>query len=245
MDGKELQGHNLQKLLLLLNVVAAVSGYSPVSVSGFLGEQVVLPCTYKGNAPVSDLLVIWETAKGEILQKFITRNNDLTEQDPRFRNRTNLFKDQLGQGNWSVLISDLRESDQNQYLCDIHKRIAVGYIPEQTDIIHLSVTERDQTPVPTTPVPGVRSGFEFGIGIGVLVGFFAGVLLSGIVVCVFQKRQKWNCVQNRHSNNQNEGPNDVPLTCPGEARGLVTTTPEHQDGAAGEQNLLGTRTAQH
>ncbi|XP_041032721.1 matrix remodeling-associated protein 8-like isoform X1 [Carcharodon carcharias] len=354
-------GHNLQKLLLLLNVVAAVSGDSPVSVSGFLGEQVVLPCTYKGNAPVSDLLVIWETAKGEILQKFITGNNDLTEQDPRFRNRTNLFKDQLGQGNWSVLISDLRESDQNQYLCDIHKRIAVGYITEQTDIIHLSVTgdwsvsgflgeqivlpcsykgnvpvsdlqviwgisrseilhkfvdgnddlteqdprfrnrtklfkdqleqgnwsilisdlrksdkkmyecqiykkkeevhylvksdvvhlfvlERPETPVPTMSVPGVRSGFGFGIGVGVAVSFFAGVLLSGIVFCVFQRRPKWNCVQNRHSNNRNEGPNDVPLTgvsCPGEAWGLVTTAPEHQDGVAGEENLLGNGTLQH
>ncbi|XP_078061840.1 uncharacterized protein LOC144487638 [Mustelus asterias] len=58
MDGNELQGHTFHKLLLLLlllSVVAAVSGDSPVPVSGFLAEQVVLPCTYNGNVPVSDL----------------------------------------------------------------------------------------------------------------------------------------------------------------------------------------------
>ncbi|XP_078392079.1 uncharacterized protein LOC144674732 [Cetorhinus maximus] len=113
---------------------------SSVPVSGFLVEQVVLPCTYKGNVPVSDLLAFWDTTKSEILHKFIAGNDDLTEQDPRFRNRTNLFKDQLGQGNWSVLISDLKETDQNQYICHIYKRIAAAFVREQADIIHLSVT---------------------------------------------------------------------------------------------------------
>ncbi|XP_078392151.1 ICOS ligand-like [Cetorhinus maximus] len=140
----------------------SLPGDSSVPVSGFLGEQVVLPCTYKGNVPVSDLLAVWDTAKSEILHKFIAGNDDLTEQDPRFRNRTNLFKDQLGQGNWSVLISDLKETDQNQYICHIYKRIAAAFVREQTDIIHLSVTERVRTPVPNTPVPSTPvpiSGF--------------------------------------------------------------------------------------
>ncbi|XP_041032644.1 uncharacterized protein LOC121271025 isoform X2 [Carcharodon carcharias] len=220
------EAHNLQKLLLLLllNVVAAVSGDSPVPVSGFLGEQVVLPCTYKVNVPVSDLLVVWETAKGKILHKFIAGNEDLTEQDPRFRNRTNLFKDQLGRGNWPVLISDLRESDQNQYICDIYKWISVDYKWKQTDIIHLSVTDS-----------GLSTGARVGLGIGILV-FLAAVI--GFVIRKWQRR-------NRHSNNRNEASKDVPFTgvsCPGEGRGHVTTAPEHQDG---EENLVGNRTVQH
>ncbi|XP_078391676.1 uncharacterized protein LOC144673976 [Cetorhinus maximus] len=129
-------------------------GDSSVPVSGFLGEQVVLPCTYKGNVPVSDLLAVWVTAKSEILHKFIAGNDDLTEQDPRFTNRTNLFKDQLGQGNWSVLISDLKETDQIQYICHIYKRIAAAFVREQADIIHLSVTGESPTPPPSTPLPG-------------------------------------------------------------------------------------------
>ncbi|XP_078389662.1 uncharacterized protein LOC144671577 [Cetorhinus maximus] len=126
---------------------------------------------------------------------------------------------------------------------------------EFTELIPVTFGSDDVCPTPDPSVTpavdhqkqhntteGARPGF--GIGIGVTVGFFVGVLLSGIVVCVFQRRQKWN----RHSNNQNEATHDVPLTgvtCPGEARGLVTTAPEHQDGAAGEQNLLGNGTVQH
>ncbi|XP_041032655.1 uncharacterized protein LOC121271031 isoform X2 [Carcharodon carcharias] len=218
------------------------------SVSGFLGEQIVLPSTYKGNVPVSDLQVIWGISRSEILHKFVDGNDDLTEQDPRFRNRTKLFKDQLEQGNWSILISDLRKSDKKMYECQIYKKKEEVHYLVKSDVVHLFVLERPETPVPTMSVPGVRSGFGFGIGVGVAVSFFAGVLLSRIVFCVFQRRPKWNCVQNRHSNNRNEGPNDVPLTgvsCPGEAWGLVTTAPEHQDGVAGEENLLGNGTLQH
>ncbi|XP_067874658.1 V-set domain-containing T-cell activation inhibitor 1-like isoform X2 [Heterodontus francisci] len=152
MDRKTQQGPNLQKLLLLLlllNAVAAVSGYMPVSVSGFLGEQVVLPCIQKENVPVSDLQVIWWIFNRGILHRFIDGNDDLTLQDPQFRNRTNLFKDQLEQGNWSLMISDLRQSDQNEYRCEIQQRETPVFHQD----VHLFVTERARTPVPNTPVP--------------------------------------------------------------------------------------------
>ncbi|XP_072409698.1 butyrophilin-like protein 2 isoform X2 [Chiloscyllium punctatum] len=159
MAGQEQQGHSSQKLLpplllLLLNVVAAVSGNSPVPVSGYLREQVVLPCTYKRNAPVSDLQIIWGTLKREIVHKFVNGSDDLREQDPRFRNRTNLFKDQLEQGNWSVLISDLRETDQDEYQCQIYSRMEDHFRWEGVVSVHLSVTERAPTPALNTPVLG-------------------------------------------------------------------------------------------
>ncbi|XP_059497268.1 CD276 antigen homolog [Stegostoma tigrinum] len=141
VPGKEMQGHCSQKplpLLLLLSAVSAVSGDSPVSVSGFLGEQVVLPCIYKGKIPVSDLLVIWGRRKTEIVHKFVYGNDNLREQDTQFINRTNLFKDQLEKGNWSVLISVLRETDQDEYHCQIFCT-TVGVYWAQTEIVHLSV----------------------------------------------------------------------------------------------------------
>ncbi|XP_078060176.1 myelin-oligodendrocyte glycoprotein-like isoform X3 [Mustelus asterias] len=248
------KGHTFHKLLLLLlSVVAAVSdpyksfpGDSPVPVSGFLGEQVVLSCTYTGNVTISDLLVIWGTPKREFLHKFVNGKDDLTEQNPRFRNRTKLFRDQLEQGNWSVLLSDLRESDQNQYQCQIYKRMSAGFYWVQTDRVLLSVTERLPTPGPNTPVPGpgLPDRARVGLGIGILVAVV--FVVAGIGIYIFRKRQRRN--QNRHTIDQNEASNDVPLTevtCSGEARGLVTTAPEHQDGAAGEQNLLGNGTVQH
>ncbi|XP_060708491.1 CD276 antigen homolog isoform X2 [Hemiscyllium ocellatum] len=233
VPGKELQGHSSQKLLapllllLLLNVVAAVSGDSPVPVSGFLGEQVVLPCTYKGNVPVSDLLVIWRTEKEEILYEFVDGNDDLAQQDPRFRNRANLFKGQLEQGNWSVLISDLRETDQDVYQCWIQKRVGVLFYSEQSDSVDLSVKERAPTPGPNTHVsgPGVTTRARVGLGIGI-----AAVFVVGIVGYIVLKRQRRK--QNLH---KMAALNGDPLR-------EVTM---HQDGAAGEQNLLGNGAAQH
>ncbi|XP_067874629.1 V-set domain-containing T-cell activation inhibitor 1-like isoform X1 [Heterodontus francisci] len=210
MDGKVLQGPNLQKpllLLLLLNAVAAVSGYSPVPVSGFLGEQVVLPCIYKGNVPVSELQVIWWIFRNGVLHKFIDGNDDLTVQDPRFRNRTNLFKDQLEQGNWSIMISDLRQSDQNEYRCEIQQRETPVFHQD----VHLSVTERARTPVPDTPVPDTPVP-DPGLSTGAVVGLVIAILLlliAVIVLFIIRKKQRWNCVQNRYSINQNAASNDV------------------------------------
>ncbi|XP_059497235.1 uncharacterized protein LOC125448528 [Stegostoma tigrinum] len=211
VPGKEMQGHCSQKplpLLLLLSAVSAVSGDSPVSVSGFAGEQVVLPCIYKGKIPVSDLLVIWGRRKTEIVHKFVYGNDNLREQDTQFINRTNLFKDQLEKGNWSVLISDLQKTDQDEYQCQIFWNTTVGVYWEQTEIVHLSVKERPPAPGPNTPVPGpgISTGARVGLGIGI-VAFF--VVAVGIMVYIIQKRK---CVQNRHSSNQNEASNDVSLT---------------------------------
>ncbi|XP_048476601.1 sodium channel subunit beta-4-like isoform X2 [Rhincodon typus] len=247
MDVQKLQGHISLKLLpLLLNVVAAVPGDSPVLVSGFTGEQVVLPCTYKGNVPVSDLWVMWRTLEDEVLCEFFNGNDDLRKQEPQFRNRTNLFKDQLEHGNWSVLISDLGESDQDEYQCWIQKRMGVHFSLEHSDFVYLFVRERAATPGLNTTIPGpgvpTRGRVGLGIGIAAIIVIFIAI---GVYVVLNQKR---DCAQNRHSNNRNEALNGVPLSevsCSGEARSLVPTAPEHQDGVAGEQNLLGNGAVQY
>ncbi|XP_048476541.1 CD276 antigen homolog [Rhincodon typus] len=205
-----------------------VPGDSPVLVSGFLGEQVVLPCNYKGNVPVSDLLVIWRIHKSVIVHKFVNGNDDLSEQGPLFRNRTNLFKDQLEQGGWSVLISDLRKTDQDEYQCQIYRKTSAGLYWEQTECVHLSVTGA-----------GISTRRPIGLGIGI-----SSFLFIVVGVCVSQMQQSWNCVRNRYSGNRNEASNDVPVTkvtCSGGAQSLVPTAAEHQDGATGEQNVLGNR----
>ncbi|XP_060708562.1 CD276 antigen homolog [Hemiscyllium ocellatum] len=188
MAGQEQQAHSSQKLLpllLLLLNVAAVAGNSPFPVSGYLREQVVLPCTYKRNVLLSDLQVIWGTLKREIVHKFVNGSDDLREQDPQFRNRTKLFKAQLEQGNWSVLISDLRESDQAEYQCQIYSRMEDHFRWEGVDSVHLSVTERAPTPGPNTPVPdpGLSTGARVGLGIGIVTVFVA----AGIVVYIVLK----------------------------------------------------------
>ncbi|XP_059497378.1 uncharacterized protein LOC125448525 isoform X2 [Stegostoma tigrinum] len=237
---------------------SGTSGDSPVLVSGFVGEQVVLPCTYSGNVSVSDLQIIWGTLKYELLHKFVNGNDALREQNARFRNRTNLFKDQLEKGNWSVLISDLRETDQDEYECQIYSRMGDHFRWKEVVSIQLSVTVGPtQGPNETleadhgkqlnrTQDPGLSTGASAGLQIGILAAVVFAVV--GIVFCIIRQRKRWNCIQNQHSSEQNQASNCDPLTevpGSGEAQSRVPTAPEHQDGAAREQNLLGNRSVQH
>ncbi|XP_048450447.1 uncharacterized protein LOC125482419 isoform X2 [Rhincodon typus] len=111
----------------------------------------------------------------------------------------------------------------------------------------LLLFQRAPTPGPNTPVPG--PGFSTGAKVGLGIGIAAiSVVFFAIGVYKVRKQDRWNYVKNPYSNNQNEASNGIPLTevtCSGEARSLVPTAPEHQDGAAGEQNLLGNGAVQH
>ncbi|XP_043539193.1 uncharacterized protein LOC122544203 [Chiloscyllium plagiosum] len=241
MDGKQMQ-RSIQwgVLLALLNVISAVSGDSPVSVIGIVGEQILLPCIYKGHVPVSNLLVVWGISKRDILWKFIDGSDDLTEQDARFGNRTDLFKDQLEQGNWSILISDLRESDQDEYVCYIYKRITVGYNLEQADFIHLSLAERIDTARLNTPVPGPGLSGDQKTAIAFAV-FFMSVYVAVIASSLIRR----TCNKKQVSSTPKEAPNDDPLREVICTQSLVPTAPEHQDGASGEQKLLGNGAVQY
>ncbi|XP_060708592.1 uncharacterized protein LOC132833931 [Hemiscyllium ocellatum] len=241
MDRKQMQRYILWGVLLgLLNVISVVSGDSPVSVTGFVGEQIVLPCIYKGHVPVSNLLVVWGISKRDILWKFIDGSDDLTEQDARFGNRTDLFKDQLEQGNWSILISDLRESDQDEYVCYLYKGIAMGYKLEQADFIHLLIAVRIDTDGLNTTVPDTGLSGDLKTAIAFAI-FFMSVYVAVIANSLIRR----NCNKKQVSSTPNEAPNDDPLREVICTQSLVPTAPEHQDGASGEQNLLGNGAVQY
>ncbi|GCC17305.1 hypothetical protein chiPu_0017515, partial [Chiloscyllium punctatum] len=140
---------------------------------GSLGSRLCCPVPTKGMDPVSDLQVIWGTSRSEIVHKFVNGSDDLGEQDPRFKNRTKMFRDQLEQGNWSVLTSDLRESDQNDY--QIYESMGLDCDLEQSDLIHLSVTG-----------PGISARGSFGFEIGISAVF---VVVFGIGLIKAQKGQ--------------------------------------------------------
>ncbi|XP_078060172.1 uncharacterized protein LOC144485970 [Mustelus asterias] len=101
-----------------------------------------------------------------------------------------------------------------------------------------AVSEQPPTTGPNTPVPGP------GLSVGEIIGILSFIFFVGVIVAVIMRTVlSWYFVCN-----QNEASNGDPLrevTCSGEARGLLTTAPQHQDGAAGEQNLLENGTVKH
>uniref|UniRef100_A0A4W5QJJ1 Ig-like domain-containing protein n=1 Tax=Hucho hucho TaxID=62062 RepID=A0A4W5QJJ1_9TELE len=113
---------------------------SQVNVEGFKGDYVILPCTYIKKA-LQNVNFFWEYADDASVYKIIDGKSNLTDQDRQFRDRTRIFPEELANGNFSLLLTDLKDSDSGSYSC---------FIP--TESIHrqvnLSVQEKP-TPEPT------------------------------------------------------------------------------------------------
>ncbi|KAM9396910.1 uncharacterized protein ACWYII_032464 isoform 1-T1 [Salvelinus alpinus] len=113
---------------------------SQVNVEGFKGDNVILPCTYIEKA-LKNLNIFWETADDVTVYSIIDGKADLSKQNSQFRDRTSMFSDEWTKGNFSLLLTDLKDSDSGSYLCFI----PTGDVLCQ---VELSVQEKP-TPEPT------------------------------------------------------------------------------------------------
>ncbi|XP_038854317.1 CD276 antigen-like isoform X3 [Salvelinus namaycush] len=113
---------------------------SQVNVEGFKGDNVILPCTYIEKA-LKNVNIFWETADDVNVYSIIDGKADLAKQNSLFINRTSMFSDEWTKGNFSLLLTDLNDSDSGSYLC---------FIPTEDVLcqVELSVQEKP-TPEPT------------------------------------------------------------------------------------------------
>ncbi|XP_055786171.1 uncharacterized protein LOC129859936 [Salvelinus fontinalis] len=91
---------------------------SQVNVEGFKGDNVILPCTYIEKA-LKNVNIFWETADDVNVYSIIDGKADLSKQNSQFRDRTSMFSDEWTKGNFSLLLTDLKDSDSGNYSCFI------------------------------------------------------------------------------------------------------------------------------
>ncbi|XP_036420376.1 ribonuclease inhibitor-like isoform X2 [Colossoma macropomum] len=88
------------------------------ALSAPAGSDVVLPCSLQPNTSALNMRVEWSRLNSQVhLYKHNKEINN--DQDPFYRGRTALFKDELPQGNVSLLLSKVRVSDEGNYSCSI------------------------------------------------------------------------------------------------------------------------------
>ncbi|XP_067275867.1 CD276 antigen isoform X2 [Pseudorasbora parva] len=113
-------------LALLLCALLAVRSHAlevhvPESpVVALFGMDTVLNCSFSGVAKfnLSDLSVFWQLSDTKrTVHSYWASQNQLTDQDDRFANRTSLFPDQLMAGNASLLLKKVRVADEGSYSC--------------------------------------------------------------------------------------------------------------------------------
>ncbi|XP_053348019.1 CD276 antigen homolog [Clarias gariepinus] len=112
--------------LLLIHKVSVQSGH----VEGVIGQTVTLPCSI---TPMS-LDVFWRDSAGRTVCDIIAGKADYDEQDPVYKDR---IKFENGNGNSSIMLSNVMKSDAGTYTCTSPN--------VKTQSVELTVTERPVT----------------------------------------------------------------------------------------------------
>ncbi|XP_076842196.1 butyrophilin-like protein 2 isoform X3 [Brachyhypopomus gauderio] len=83
------------------------------------GSDVTLPCSLKNQQSAVDMEVEWTRPdlKNQIVHHYKNKQDQTDKLDPSYKNRTSLFKEELQQGNTSLLLKKVQESDGGQYKC--------------------------------------------------------------------------------------------------------------------------------
>ncbi|KAG1927249.1 butyrophilin-like protein [Pimephales promelas] len=111
-------------MYLFLHLIDNVSLQDSVSVEGVVGGSVILPCSYKERKlNTEEINVFWRYKRKNIFNYVkvydIEKGKPLTEkQDAMFKGRIE-GPSEDADGNFSLKLSDLRLTDEGQFLCDI------------------------------------------------------------------------------------------------------------------------------
>lgn len=94
---------------------------SPV---GNLGQDVVLDCSFSPKQDTSgksgDVSVTWKKiGQTGVVYDYHNQAPDLTDQNPLFKDRVQLFRNAVASGNASLLLQRVRKQDQGVYQCSV------------------------------------------------------------------------------------------------------------------------------
>ncbi|XP_060678211.1 CD276 antigen-like [Hemiscyllium ocellatum] len=108
-------------VIFQLSLLSLVMGSVPVIVAEF-GRDVTIPCTFQPDRefPLRYLVLTWQlSVSAQVIHSYYYQQEQLTQQDPVYHNRTQLFVQELAQGNASLRLRAVRLMDQAEYLCSV------------------------------------------------------------------------------------------------------------------------------
>ncbi|XP_068132706.1 CD276 antigen homolog isoform X3 [Hyperolius riggenbachi] len=109
-------------------------------ISGFEGEDVILPCfiTYKEKFSYEAVNIHWTFKPGNIrVYRYFKGSFQETFQDARYRGRTKIFYEEIPEGNLSLLLKNIQVSDTGRYEC-------LAFITKM-QITHVELVIKDKT----------------------------------------------------------------------------------------------------
>uniref|UniRef100_A0A8C1D952 Ig-like domain-containing protein n=1 Tax=Cyprinus carpio carpio TaxID=630221 RepID=A0A8C1D952_CYPCA len=101
--------------LVLINKVCL-----QVTVEGFIGGSVVLPCSSaERDLKLQDINVLWRDKDSETMYDIIKGKASVERQDPQYKNRAETFPDEYERGNFSIKLINLNYTDAGEFSCFI------------------------------------------------------------------------------------------------------------------------------
>ncbi|XP_036843037.1 butyrophilin subfamily 1 member A1 isoform X3 [Oncorhynchus mykiss] len=121
-------------------------------IVALVGDDVILPCTLRHTVSAVHQSVEWQRPDLNPKEVHLYRDekDDLVLQNPVFRGRTSLFKEELENGNTSLKLTRVKLSDAGNYTCyipllDHQKTIIQLLVGESTHLLTTQTPLRDRS----------------------------------------------------------------------------------------------------
>ncbi|NXP07710.1 ICOSL protein, partial [Thinocorus orbignyianus] len=125
-------------LLLLLHVLRAVIALEEIIVSK-LGDNATLSCIYQERKlHLKNLRVYWQITDQDecsVVHALISGQDNESEQCIHFKNRTQLFWDRLENGDFSLLLLNVSQSDKHKYKCVVLQKTEYTRVIHQAEVV--------------------------------------------------------------------------------------------------------------
>ncbi|XP_039913260.1 ICOS ligand [Hirundo rustica] len=145
-------------LLLLLHILKVVIALEEKNIISKLGDNAILSCIYnKKNLQLKNLRVYWQIADDSYQEKclvvhaLISGQDDNRSQCIHFKNRTQLFQDRLENGDFSLLLLNVSQSDEHTYKCVVQEKTELPRVIHQAEVV-LSLAASYSQPILSGPI---------------------------------------------------------------------------------------------
>ncbi|KAM6385365.1 ICOS ligand [Alca torda] len=143
-------------LLLLLPILKAVIALEEKIIVSKLGDNATLSCIYRGRElHLKNLRVYWQIADDQeecsVVHAMISGQDNKSEQCIHFKNRTQLFWDRLENGDFSLLLLNVSQSDERRYKCVVLQKSEYTRVIHQAEVV-LSLAASYSQPILSGPV---------------------------------------------------------------------------------------------
>ncbi|XP_068771744.1 ICOS ligand [Struthio camelus] len=152
-------------LLLFLHILRAVAALEEKFIISKLGDNAKLSCVYPlgGKFHLNNLRVYWQVAddqeKCSVVHALISGQDNESEQCIHFKNRTQLLWDRLENGNFSLLLLNVSQSDERTYKCIVLQKTEYTRVIHQ-EVVVLSLAASYSQPVLSGPIRNTNSSGE-------------------------------------------------------------------------------------